>query len=183
MRIQLSTALLTGVIAFTGCQAVSEANMPFSASDEETLARKVFAQLQPLSFENDREYCGYIGFDFDGNLAASEANKGTVDGCTPQEPAALDIITSSYHTHGAYGEDYASETPSVDDIESDEAEGVDGWVATPGGRLWFIDTEDMTLSQVCSIGCLEADPNFVEDSEIPIEQSYTYDELVSYFDD
>jgi hypothetical protein len=46
-------------------------------------------------------------------------------------------------------------------MEGDADEGIDGYVATPGGRLWYIDTVDMVASQLCGIGCLPRDPKFV----------------------
>jgi len=60
----------------------------------------------------------------------------------------LDIIFASYHTHGAFSPDYSSELPSGDDMESDEAEGIDEWVATPDGRPCYIDTTDMFAHQI-----------------------------------
>ena len=66
---------------------------------------------------------------------------------------------------------------SPEDYESDEDEGVDGWVATTGGRLWFIDTNDMIASQICGIGCLDQDPKFARGAQGSIEVSYTYREL------
>ena len=47
---------------------------------------------------------------------------------------------------------------AVGDIEADEDEGVDGFVATPGGRLWYVDTKDMIVRQLCSLNCLPQDP-------------------------
>ncbi len=98
------------------------------------------------------------------------------------DPTNIEVITASYHTHGAFSTSYYNEVPSVDDIEGDEAEGIDGWVATPGGRLWYIDTEDMVLSQICGIGCLPKDPRFIKGDMGHIAQSYTYFELVDVFE-
>ncbi len=153
--------------------------MPASAQsqDEITFVKELFAELQQKSFERNREYCGFIGYDADGVLVANRAKRGRADSCTPRWPNRLDVI-ASYHTHGAYDVDAWSEIPSGDDMESDEADGVDGWVATPGGRFWYIDTEDMVTFQVCGIGCLPQDPNFVPAPEDNIQQSYSYDELV-----
>lgn len=153
--------------------------LPASAQsqDEITFVKELFAELQQKSFERNREYCGFIGYDADGVLVANRAKRGRADSCTPRWPNRLDVI-ASYHTHGAYDIDAWSEIPSGDDMESDEADGVDGWVATPGGRLWYIDTEDMVTFQVCGIGCLPQDPNFVPAPEDNIQQSYSYDELV-----
>ncbi|MGI3185958.1 DUF4329 domain-containing protein [Nioella aestuarii] len=145
---------------------------------EEALIRQVFAQIQPISFRENVEYCGYVGLDDDGQLVASRATRGDEGSCLSDDPANIAVITASYHTHGAYSPDYYNEVPSGDDMEGDEEEGIDGWVATPGGRLWYIDTEDMITRQICGIGCLASDPRFVAGDMGHIEQSYSYSELV-----
>lgn len=160
---------------------------PVSASAqsaaEDALIRQVFAQLQPISFRENVEYCGYVGLDDNGQPVASAATRGDEGSCLSDDPTNIAVITASYHTHGAYSPDYYNEVPSGDDMEGDEAEGIDGWVATPGGRLWYIDTEDMIARQVCSIGCLTADPRFVAGDMGYIEQSYSYRDLVRLLDE
>ena len=147
-------------------------------AEEEALIRSVFDEINPVSIAESREYCGYVGFDAGGNLIASDPRPGTEDECTPEDPVDIEVITASYHTHGSFSTDYASEVPSGEDMEGDEAEGIDGWVATPGGRLWLIDTEDMVTWQVCGIGCLPADPSFIRGDMGPIAEEYSYDDLV-----
>jgi len=150
--------------------------------DEETLMRATFAGLNPISISDGVEFCGYVGFASDGELTVSAPTRGTADSCLPEEPVVLDLITASYHTHGDFSVEYSSETPSGTDMEADEAEGIDGWVATPGGRLWYIDTTDMITYQVCGIGCLPKDTNFVEGDDGFIADQYTYDELIIRLD-
>ena len=150
---------------------------------EDALIRQVFAQLQPISFRENVEYCGYVGLDYDGRLVASRATPGDEGSCLSDDPDNITVITASYHTHGAYSPDYYNEVPSGDDMEGDEEEGIDGWVATPGGRLWYIDTEDMIARQVCGIGCLVSDPRFVAGDMGHIEQSYGYRDLVRLLDE
>ncbi len=147
-------------------------------SDELALVKRIFAQLQPISIEKNREYCGYIGRDAQRRVAFTKARRGRKGTCLPADPDELAVVTASYHTHGAYSSDYVNELPSAEDMEGDEAEGIDGWVATPGGRLWYIDTQDMVTSQVCGLGCLPSDPDFVAGMTGPIAQSYHYQELV-----
>lgn len=147
-------------------------------ASEVALVKAMFAKLQPVSIEKNREYCGYVGFDADGRMRASKPARGDTDSCMPDDPELIEVITASYHTHGAYSPDYYNEVPSGDDMESDEAEGIDGWVATPGGRLWYIDTDTMTASQYCGIGCLPSDPKFVPGDMGKIAPSYSYDDLV-----
>lgn len=151
--------------------------------DEEALARAIFAELNPISIAENIEYCGYMGFTSDGELSYSPPTPGDTDSCLADDPVNLEIITISYHTHAAFSPDYSSELPSGTDMEGDEEEGIDGWVATPGGRLWYIDTEDMVTRQVCGIGCLPSDPNFVAGGSGVIAQSYSYDDLVIKLDE
>lgn len=151
-----------------------------SAQDasEETLMRATLAELNRQSFETGIEYCGYVGLTAEGELAISPPTEGDESSCLADVAENLDVVTASYHTHGDFSTEYSSEVPSVTDIESDEAEGIDGWVATPGGRLWYIDTTDMVTYQVCGIGCLPKDAEFVEGDDGFIADEYTYDELL-----
>jgi len=156
----------------------------FAQSQEELdLMRKTLADLNLQSFEEGIEFCGYVGFDAEGKLAVSPPTRGDESSCLSDDPVNLDLLTASYHTHGDFSTEYSSETPSGDDMEGDEEEGIDGWVGTPGGRLWYIDTTDMITRQICGIGCLPSDPNFVEGDSGIIEQSYSYDELVIKLDE
>jgi hypothetical protein len=153
---------------------------PLVAQDnaEIQFVKRVFAQLQPLSFKENREFCGYIGYDAAGDLMASNAARGDESSCLADDPPAEMEIIASYHTHGAASEEHYGEIPSGADTEGDEEEGIDGWVATPGGRLWYNDSTDMVASQICSVGCLEQDPNFFVGIDGQIAQSYSYDDLV-----
>lgn len=167
------------------CFAFSIGASPLLADSKAEIAlmKEVFAEIQPLSFKRNREYCGYIGYDFDGNLVASEARRGRKSSCRPRDPENIEVIIASYHTHGAYNGDEGSEVPSVEDMEGDQAEGIDGYVATPGGRFWYVDSEDMVISQICGVGCLDQDPDFEPHLGAGIEDSYTYDELVTWFNE
>lgn len=167
--------------------AISLAAVPLGASaqsaQELALVKGVFAQLQPLSIRKNREYCGYIGVTADGTLTATKAKKGSKSSCLANDPVELEQIYASYHTHGGFSRGYASETPSVDDIEGDQEEGIDGWVATPGGRLWYVDTEAMDIRIICGIGCLPMDAKFETGDMGHIEPHYTYNELVTFMAD
>ena len=152
------------------------------SAEELALAKGIFAQLNPRSIADNVEYCGYIGRDSQGNLVFSQPTRGTNDSCLADDPTNIDVITMSYHTHAAFSTDYNSELPSGADMEGDEDEGIDGWVGTPGGRLWYIDTTDMITRQICGIGCIPSDPNFIQGDSGIIEQSYSYNELVIKLD-
>ncbi len=147
-------------------------------ADEEALIRATLNELNVMSFAEGIEFCGYVGFTPEGRLAVSPPTRGDESSCLADDPDNLDLITASYHTHGNFSTEYSSETPSGTDMEGDEEEGIDGWVSTPGGRLWYIDTADMVTFQVCGIGCLAQDPEFIAGDDGLIADEYTYDELV-----
>ena len=147
-------------------------------ADELAFVTRVLSELQPMSFAENREFCGVVGFDDKGRLAVSPVSRGDESSCLVEDDGPVEVVTASFHTHGAFSPDYFNEVPSNDDVEGDEAEGIDGYVATPGGRLWYIDTEDLIISQICGIGCLPADPKFIPGSDGHIAESYTYDALV-----
>ncbi|MEP2027236.1 MAG: DUF4329 domain-containing protein [Paracoccaceae bacterium] len=134
-------------------------------------------QIQRLSFEHNREYCGYVGWGSSGDLTFTRPVRGRTNSCTPLEPPDNITVFASYHTHGAFGLDVPAEFPTVLDMESDEDEGIDGYIATPGGRLWYVDTEAMEVYQVCGIGCVLQDPEFRPGLDGKIEEKYTYKAL------
>lgn len=146
---------------------------------EAEFAKSVLNQLQDLSFEKNREYCGYIAFNEDGELVATPAKKGRIGSCLANDPNPDWVLIASYHTHGAFDYDTPAEFPSSSDMEGDEAEGVDGYISTPGGRFWYVDSSEMIVSQICGVGCLKQDPEFIEglDGDIPV--SFTYEELLA----
>lgn len=168
----LAVALVC-LLGWGALQAVAQ------TAEELALIKQVFADLQPRSFARNAEYCGYIGYDRDDTLVASDTTPGDTTGCTPDWPEGFDIEpVASFHTHGGYDPNSWSEIPSVDDMLADESEGVDGWVATPGGRLWFLDTTEMTARQMCGVGCLRQDPAFQRETRITIDEFYTLEELI-----
>jgi hypothetical protein len=148
----------------------------FDVSDA-IFAKAILNELQATSFSNNREYCGYLVLALDGTLAASVSTKGSVDGCLPENPPEEHLIVASYHTHGAFDYDTPAEFPSVADVEADGDEGVDGYISTPGGRLWYVDGVNLTVRQICGVGCMIQDPNFEVGLDGLIEESYSIDEL------
>ncbi len=133
---------------------------PAQERAEVAFAQKILASLQAKSFASNREYCGTIGLTEDGRLVASNPRRGGRDGCRPRDPAHAYEIIASFHTHAGFDEDADSELPSVSDVLSDMDEGLDGYLATPGGRFWFIDGLSGTTRQICGLGCLPTDPDF-----------------------
>lgn len=150
-------------------------------SDEIAFARGLLNSLQEKSFEERREYCGYIGYLEDGSLAATKPRPGREASCLIWRwPRKIDVV-ASYHTHANFDPQYYNETPSVEDVLGDGAAGIDGYVATPGGRFWYVDGETGSIRQLCSPGCMKVDPDFVAGVEGPVRRQYTFEELTRRF--
>lgn len=163
--------------------ALAPASAVAQSTAKVALVKSIFADLQPVSFAQNVEYCGYVGFDANGDLLASPPTRGDEGSCLADDPVGVALITASYHTYGGHSPDYINEIPSGEDMEGDADEGIDGYVATPGGRLWYIDSVDMIASQLCGIGCLPKDTAFIAGEGGPIADSYSYDDLVIRLED
>jgi len=134
------------------------------------IARKSLASIQQQSFLSKREYCGLIGVTTAGELIVTPARRGRSSGCSARDFTDRSITpVASYHTHGSFHPDADSEVPSTHDVDMDHHHDVFGFVATPGGRFWYIDPRARTAQQICGMGCLPTDPEFSEGmaGEIP----------------
>lgn len=142
---------------------------------------RLFSDIQPASFAARREYCGLIGVDAAGNFIATEPVKGRVSSCLPPDPRFADFqVLASYHTHGAWHPDYLTELPSFEDMRTDIQDGTDGYIATPGGRFWYVDARNRLARQICGRGCLVSDPGYQPDPDFPVSGTYTLDDLRAY---
>ena len=142
------------------------------------LIKTIFEDIQPWSFRVNAEICGYIGYNRLGNLVHTRHSVGTEATCSlPDWPRKM-VVIASYHTHSTYSPQYDSEVPSSTDMDSDEAAGIDGYVATPGGRLWYVDSDTMTVGQICGIGCLPRDPNFIAAPKGSVREVYSYEQIL-----
>ena len=142
-------------------------------------ARGALSQLQDHSFRNDREYCGFIARDDRGAYVVLPAYKGRAYSCLPldRHSAGREIV-ASFHTHGSYAFEADSEVPSSDDVLGDVEMEIDGFVSTPGGRLWFVDGQRGEVRQICGLGCLPQDPAFKAGVAGPIAGRYSLDALI-----
>ncbi|MEM9708783.1 MAG: DUF4329 domain-containing protein [Pseudomonadota bacterium] len=136
--------------------------------------------LQNPSFTNNREFCGYFGFDANGTFAASGPHRGEADSCTAPFPGDIRVI-ASYHTHGAHGAEFDAEVPSPEDVESDMAEGVFGYISTPGGRVWLVDWRDGSARQLCGRRCVLPDPDYDSRDVDPVSSRYSLQSLEARF--
>lgn len=60
--------------------------------DDEALIRSVFADLNPTSIEQNVEFCGYIGFTADGELAYSQPTRADEGSCLSDDPNNLELL-------------------------------------------------------------------------------------------
>ncbi|HCP82486.1 MAG TPA: hypothetical protein DIT67_13275 [Octadecabacter sp.] len=160
--------------------SVAPQNVP-SGPVVDNFARSFLDGIQARSITERREYCGYFFIDQNGNLRGTPPRSGTFAGCEMPAPTAGLGIVASYHTHGAYGRAYDNEVPSVIDLASDFQFGIDGYVSTPGGRVWLVDFQTQSTRQICGLRCVTSDPGFVPQDENNIRQSYTIPTLQRRF--
>ncbi len=172
---------LGGLVALLGCGAPDAgdrgAGIAVPAA-EIALARQRLGRTQRLSFLGDREYCGYLGRTRSGRLVVTRMQRGQRDSCTPPPPRRGMTLLASLHTHGAYDRDVPAEFPTTLDMDSDAAEGVNGYIGTPGGRLWLVDSAARVAYQLCGPGCLPQDPQFHAGDDGVIRRAYRYRELL-----
>lgn len=172
MRNWKSVALVAGVL-------VAHPTVPQAQPAAElAAAHAILSQRQPLSFAENKQYCGYIGVLGDSRYMAADVTRGRSDSCLPRSDESRFVgVKASLHTHARFGPGADSEVPSSNDLEGDMSERVNGYVATPGGRLWFIDGRTGLATQVCPTGCMGQSPDFVAGHAGPIAGRYAWQEL------
>jgi len=167
-----------------GCQSAPEdiklePRDPPQSMAEIELVRTTFNALQPQSIARNREYCGYILRASDGTLSATEPRRGRATRCAPRWPGRKADVVASYHTHAAFDPRYDSEVPSYDDMASDILEGIDGYVATPGGRIWYINSARKEARLVCGRNCVIKDPDYDPADTGRLRDRYSLDDLAA----
>ncbi|MCX7644406.1 MAG: DUF4329 domain-containing protein [Rhodobacteraceae bacterium] len=150
---------------------------PAQTEEEIAFARSLLERLQIRSIIENREYCGYIGRDHRGGLVASKPRRGKYNSCDIGSPPPLMRVIASYHTHAGFDADHINEIPSLQDLTSDIEARTDGYVSTPGGRLWFSDHAAQEVRQICGPGCLPQDPVFRPGKAEKVRRSYSLREL------
>lgn len=153
----------------------------FAQSDEEiAFAKEFLNELQVKSIIDDREYCGYFARNHDGRLIATRPIRGKYNSCTPGTPPRRLEVFANYHTHASFEPNSINEIPSLQDLQGDIHLGMNGYVATPGGRLWFSDYTMKEVRQICGIGCLAQDPDFRPGRFYKVRPRYTLNDLERY---
>ena len=149
--------------------SASASNMA-TDQDVQQLAKQVLNDLQPTSITQQREFCGYIYRDTNGALRTTAPQAGSVDAC--DYGFAPKTTVASFHTHGNHDNAYDSEIPSIDDAQASVDTGIGDYLATPGGRLWWIGADGISV-QLCGPGCMTADPAYRPDPALPVDSNYT----------
>lgn len=167
--------------AFAACLIAA---LPAAAQDRADLTDDldIFAaafldRVQPISIGDGVEYCGLFIRDDDGRLIATPPRRGKADSCQPEDGPDGVAILASWHTHGAYDRDADTEVPSWDDLDSDIDEEIDGYIATPGGRLWLNDAAGEKSILLCGEGCVVSDPDYLPCPAFPPGTEHTLDSL------
>lgn len=143
-------------------------------------ARARLGEMQARSFAENVELCAIIFEDSTGALQSSEVRAGDEATCDLRYFDAPGMAPlASIHTHGPFDADYDSEVPSLIDLDGDVESGMDGYVATPGGRFWRSDWRGERAVLVCGEGCLAQDPAYRECPDDTVAASYTRPELVA----
>ncbi len=146
--------------------------------DEFDFVAEFFDELQPLTIANNKEYCGYFGIDENDNFIATKPTKGEEDSCFADDIPEDFNYFASYHTHGAFSFDADSELPSSVDLEADIAEEVDGYISTPGGRIWFIDAMEEKAFLICGRNCTVSDDRYEADANLAVLNEYDIELLL-----
>lgn len=176
---QILTRRLLAVASFSTLMActIGPNFAPPNQHTANAFAKSFLNSLQPQSFAERREFCGYFYTALDGSLQATPPIPGDRASCSMDEPDSNAGIFAVYHTHGAYDFGYDNEIPSTDDLNLNFDLGLDGYIATPGGRIWHVEVDDQTAHQVCGRNCVLSDPSFVPEDESSIRQSYTLQQI------
>jgi len=149
-------------------------------AEVQDFARVQLGALQLRSFAENIELCGIIFERSDGSLGASRPREGDEASCGIayfDEPGMRPV--ASFHTHGGASPRYDSEVPSLLDLRSDLASGMDGYVATPGGLFWRVDARVPEAILICGQGCLAQDPAYRPCPALDPRSRYTLAQLAA----
>jgi len=179
-RLTLSASLLIVLSACESAEFYDDPPIERAAAlsqAEIDFAKSTLDALQPKSIAQNREYCGYIVLTPDDQLLATKAKRGRKGSCYTKDVRDDYRVLASYHTHGAFSRKFDSELPSLDDLYADIDEGIDGYIATPGGRVWLNDAAKEQAKMICGQNCITSDPEFDPSDHPGIRQHYSLDEL------
>lgn len=143
----------------------------------ERMAREILTQLQAKSFEQRREFCGWIGIDKAGKLVRGKTYRGRRSTCRSGLGIEGARPIASYHTHGHYAPRFDNEVPSTIDLATEVSGKTYGYVATPMGRFWLVDGKRKQVRLICGPGCLPSQKGAKEGKFGKIRKTYTEKQL------
>lgn len=151
----------------------------YTLAEMDDFAAEILGDLQKPSFAENREFCGLFVTQDGVTLMATKATPGRSHSCSIPYPAADSGLTmvASYHTHAGDDPMADGEVPSTVDLESDMADGIPGYVATPGGRLWRTDPRLRVVELICAKGCVSRDPRYVDCTRRAVRPRFTLSQL------
>lgn len=165
---------IAGLLTIFPAHAQTRASL---TDDLDIFAAAFLDRMQPVSIGDGVEYCGLFVLDAEGRFVATDPRRGRADSCQPEDGPDGAEVLASWHTHGAYDRDADTEVPSWDDLDSDIDEEIDGYIATPGGRLWLNDAVERKSILLCGEGCVVADPAYRPCPALPPGSEHTLDSL------
>lgn len=177
------TRSLSRITALFMAAFIATAPVPSTAqsAQETAFVMGLMESMNALSIRFNREVCGYVLRHANGAYSSTKASWGGQASCASLPVEDGFVVASSWHTHAAWDPAYDGEVPSIQDVEGDMRMGVNGWVGTPGGRLWFVEGQTGTIRQICGRGCLPVDESFGDEDFGPVGESYTLDGLYARF--
>ncbi|MGB6229845.1 MAG: DUF4329 domain-containing protein [Litorimonas sp.] len=147
--------------------------------EEIEYVKRVLTPVQEMSLEEGLEFCGFIGLDENGEFATGLTTRGEAHFCEPVfNYFDYDFhVLANYHTHGSSSVEHETETPSFVDMYATHLAGQDGYVVTPGGRLWYMDGQAITAELLCGARCMPFDPDHVDDFDFEVGDVFDTDEF------
>lgn len=142
-RINRPVLIGAGVVAAAAiASSGSDSNDSNQRSQSETEAAfEVLNGINPTSVRENREYGGWVYRNQDGSYGSSRPVRGQAASVTLPNPRTStpsgSRITASYHTHAGFDPRFDNENFSPQDLRSDNALGIGGYLATPGGTFQY----------------------------------------------
>ena len=149
---------------------ISQARLALPTTAEaDAFAIAHFAAIQGDTVAARREFCGYFRVNGSGTPQVADQVVGTLSTCPRNRPPSNTY--AAWHTHGAYDINYDTEVPSPQDMIGTFQSGIDGYLGTPGGRVWRIEAQSRTAVLLCT-GCIPVDPGYKPSEVLPVRPTY-----------
>ncbi|WP_298916777.1 DUF4329 domain-containing protein [uncultured Algimonas sp.] len=141
--------------------------------------KTVLSRVQTRSLAEGLEFCGFIGLNDEGEFVTWVPTRGEANFCEPvfnYLDRSFNVL-ANYHTHGSPSVEHETETPSFVDMYGTHLAGQDGYVVTPGGRLWYMDGQAVTAELLCDARCLPHDPAHTDDFDFKVGDVFETDDF------